>query len=319
MAADRLDPQMRLAMRRKAEIAAAHNLTSEGTGTAITEARRQYDLGRQWWNADAPELAQVIDDQLPGPHGPIPVRRYYPRAGSSLPGIIFFHGGGNVVGNLQTHDKVTRLIAQQSGCAVIAVDYRLAPENKFPKPLDDCLAAVEYSLANATAWQLNPEKIAVAGDSAGASWALAAVLADRDHGRHALKSAGLIYGAYFRQLDSPSYGKFGGPEFDLPIADLAIYRDMLLADHADADDPRLCLGAADLSGLPPVHVFAAGLDPLLDESVQLAHRLRTVGNHGDFIIYRGMVHAFIHYSRMVDQAWYLIDDLSAAITRDFCT
>ena len=137
MAADRLDPQMRLAMRRKVEIAAAHNLTSEGTGTAITEARRQYDLGRQWWNADAPELAQVIDDQLPGPHGPIPVRRYYPRAASSLPGIIFFHGGGNVVGNLQTHDKVTRLIAQQSGCAVIAVDYRLAPENKFPTPLDD--------------------------------------------------------------------------------------------------------------------------------------------------------------------------------------
>jgi acetyl esterase len=316
MVTDRLDPQMRLAMLRKAEIADEHGLISEGTAVSIAEARQQYNRGRHWWNADSPALPRIVDDHLPGPHGPVPVRRYYPSISGDLPAIVFFHGGGNVVGNLQTHDKVCRLIAIHSGCAVIAIAYRLAPEHKFPQPLDDCLAAVDYITAHGVDWQLVTSRIGVAGDSAGASWALAALLTDRDQGHHKLSSAGLIYGGYFRQLDSPSYQKFGGPEFDLPIADLAIYRDLLLADPMDAEHPMLRPGNADLSGLPPVHVFAAALDPLLDDSIHLAQRLRAAGNLGDFVIYRGVLHAFIHYSRMVDKAWHLIDDVSTALARD---
>ncbi|MED5367430.1 MAG: alpha/beta hydrolase fold domain-containing protein [Pseudomonadota bacterium] len=315
-AGDLFDPQMRLAMAMKAAIAERHGLVSEGTGVTIAEARRQYAKGRAWWNADAPCLARVIDDHLPGPHGPVPVRRYYPTAADALPAILYFHGGGNVVGDLDTHDKVTRLIARASGCAVVAVDYRLAPEHKFPRPLDDCLATVDFLRANGAGWDIRADRLAVAGDSAGARWALHALIAERDSGRRALAAGALIYGAYYGDIAFPSYAKFGGPEFDLPVADLAVYREMLL-DPARPDDlARLRLDDADLADLPPVHVYGAGLDPLLDDSVRLAAALRAAGNAGDLAVYPGVVHAFIHYSRMVDQAGRLIDDVSAALARD---
>ena len=132
----------------------------------------------------------------------------------------------------------------------------------------------------------------------------------------ALAAGALIYGAYYGDIASPSYAKFGGPEFDLPVADLAVYREMLL-DPARPDDlARLRLDDADLADLPPVHVYGAGLDPLLDDSVRLAAALRAAGNAGDLAVYPGVVHAFIHYSRMVDQAGRLIDDVSAALARD---
>ena len=230
----------------------------------------------------------------------MPVRRYYPTAASALTAILYFHDSGNVFVDLDTHNKVTRLIARASGCAVVTVDCRLEPEHKFPRLLDDCLGAVDLLRASGAGWDIRAARLAVAGDSAGAQRILHALITKRDSWRRALSAGGLIYGAYYGDIASPSYAEFGGPEFDLPVADLSVYRELLLDQAQPKSLARLRLDDADLADLPPMHVYCAGLNPLLDDSVRLAAALRAAGNAGDLTVYPGMVHAFIHFSRMVD-------------------
>jgi acetyl esterase len=142
---------------------------------SVEAARAQAEEGNRAWNQDPPALASVTELAMPGPAGPIRLRHYRPREAASLPLVIYFHGGGFVLCSLDTHDRVMRLLALDSGAAVIGVDYRMAPEDPFPAPLDDCVAAVRWIRAEAAALGVDPERVVLAGDSAGANLALASL------------------------------------------------------------------------------------------------------------------------------------------------
>lgn len=291
-----LDPQMATVLTKRRE------LMSQGDSLgrlSPQELRETYRLERRYWNADRPELARVRNARLPGPAGRIPLRFYSPGDASHAPGVVYLHGGGWVVGDLDTHDKIMRLLALETGAVVIGVDYRLAPEHKFPVALEETVAVVRHLSRNGADWGLDPKRLAIVGDSAGANLALAASLETREE--HPLHAVVLYYGVYGLK-DSPSRRKFGGAEDSLSEQDLRFYAECLARGPEDLDDPRFDLLRAELSGLPPQYVLAAGLDPLLDDSLLLAELLQAAEVAHMLTIIPGVLHGFLHYSRILDAA-----------------
>src|SRR5690606_39034700 len=218
------------------------------TTLPIAAARAQLTRASLAWNVDLPELPVVRDLSAPGPGGAIPLRLYRPRADGRLPAIVYLHGGGWTFGSIATHDRLMRLLALAADAAVIGVDYRLAPEHPFPAPLEDCLAAFRAVRTQADALELDPVRIALAGDSAGANLALASLLALRDAGEASLKGAALLYGCYAARADTPSHARFGDGSYRLTSAEMgwfwANYLGTTPAGHPLAE-PLF----ADLSGL----------------------------------------------------------------------
>ncbi len=292
-----LDPQMATVLVHQRELAGA----VADSGGDPAELRAGYRQSRQYWNADRPELVQVRDTVVPGPVGAIPVRLYYPNVQPLLPAVVYLHGGGWVVGDIDTHDKIMRLLALDSGAVVVGVDYRLAPEHKFPTPIDETLAVVRQLTQRGRDWGIDPARVAVAGDSAGAHLGLAACLLNRDEDGPPLRAATLFYGV-FGLRDSPSRRKFGSNDDGLTEQDIKFYADCLLRGPEDLDDPRFDLLRNDLRGLPPQYVMAAALDPLLDDSLVLADLLQAAGVERELVTYDGVLHGFLHYSRMLDVA-----------------
>ena len=255
-------------------------------------------------------MARVEAQRLPGPAGEIPLRVYYPRVTGPLPTLVYLHGGGWILGNLDSHDKIMRRLALGSGAAVVGVDYRLAPEHKFPTALEESLAVIRHLAAEGARWDLDPARLAVGGDSAGANMSLAAGLTLRDEGLNAVRALLLFYGDYGLR-DSASRRKYGGPEDGMGAEDLAYYMTCLVRGPEDLKDPRLDLLSAELSGLPPAFIIAAAeLDPLHDDSLVLAELLADTGVGHRLEVYRGVLHGFLHLSRMVDQAGQALDDAS---------
>jgi acetyl esterase len=200
---------------------------------SVEAARVQMEEGNRAWNQDPPELASVTDLTMPGAAGPIRLRHYRPRAAANLPVVIYVHGGGFVLGSLDTHDRLMRLLALDSAAAVIGVDYRLAPEYPFPAPLDDCVAAVHWIRAEAGRLGVDPERIVLAGDSAGANLALASLLDLRDAPEpHACKGAALFYGCFWRRLDTPAHARFGDGSLRLGTAEMRWFWQHYLGDPA---------------------------------------------------------------------------------------
>ncbi len=196
----------------------------------VAEARRLYNQERRFWNQDRPALPMVRDGSAPGPVGQVPLRIYYPIDARPLPALIYLHGGGWILGNLDSHDKIMRRLALGTGAAVVGVDYRLAPEHKFPTALEESLAVVRHLAAEGASWDLDPARLAVGGDSAGANMSLAAGLALKDTG--ALKALVLFYGAYGLR-DSASRRLYGGPEDGMSAEDLDYYMDCLVRGPED--------------------------------------------------------------------------------------
>jgi len=280
------------------------------------EARAQYAAGRRYWNADAPELDEIIDTPMEGPGGSIPARVYLHGDERPLPVLIYLHGGGWVVGNLDTHDKIMRLLALRSGAAVVGVDYGLAPQTKFPAAIDECLAAVAHVRDHAADWGIDPERIAIGGDSAGANLAVAVALSLRDAQPELLRMLLLVYGVFGLQ-DSPSQRLFGERGDGLSNKDMDYYYDCYLRGPEDAQDDRFNVLGADLRGLPPAFIAAAGMDPLLDDSVVMHELLGEAGVESKLAIYDGVLHGFLHYSRMLDRSKEAIDDAAEAIRDAF--
>lgn len=305
----RLHPQMTEVLKKQAEVTPnarkVHTLTPD-------EARAQYAAGRRYWNYDAPELDEIIDTSMEGPGGSIPARVYLHGDERPLPALIYLHGGGWVVGNLDTHDKIMRLLALRSGAAVVGVDYGLAPQTKFPAAIDECLAAVAHVRGHAADWGIDPERIAIGGDSAGANLAVAVALSLRDTQPELLRMLLLVYGVFGLQ-DSPSQRLFGERADGLSNKDMDYYYDCYLRGPEDAQDDRFNVLGADLRGLPPAFIAAAGMDPLLDDSVAMHELLGEAGVGSELAIYDGVLHGFLHYSRMLDRSKEAIDDAAAAI------
>jgi len=314
----RLDPQMAAAVAESRRLFGELAARRGGPPAAddVAGQREAYAHERAFWNAIKPDLAAVEAVTLPGPGGSIPCRLYRPGAARPLPALLYFHGGGWVLGNLDTHDRIMRLLAQKSGAIVLGVEYRLAPENKLPAPYDDAVASLRHAMAEGASLGIDPGRLAVGGDSAGANLALAALLLLTPAERRPVRAQLLYYGA-FGLLDSASARAFGNDLDGLTRADMDRYRAHLVRGPADLADIRLDCLSGDLRLLPPAFIAAGDLDPLLDDSRALAQLLEAAGVAHELVIYEGVLHGFLHYSRMVDKAMQAIDAGAAALRRAF--
>ena len=258
------------------------------------------------------EMASVTDRTVPGPGGDIPVRVYVPTAEPGpRPVLVYFHGGGWVIGDLETHDSTVRALASGSGATVVSVDYRLAPEHPFPAPLDDCLAAVRWVADHGAEIDVDPARLAVAGDSAGGNLAAAVALALRDTGP-ALRAQVLVYPVTDGTLGEPSMDENGDGYF-LTKATMAWFWDHYMGDRDRATEPTASvLHAPDeaLAGLPPALVITAEFDPLRDEGEAYASRLAAAGADVTTSRYDGMIHGFFSMGDFVPEGKAAIDEAS---------
>lgn len=259
-------------------------------GMAPEDARRAFDERRARVDLDPVPLARIEDLAFDGPGGPVPVRLYGPRpaGGAPLPLLVYFHGGGFVIGNLESHDSLCRRLADGAGCLVAAVDYRLAPEHPFPAAAEDAVAALDWAAENAAALGADGERVAVAGDSAGGTLAAVAARHARDRGAPALRAQVLVYPGLDPANRHASTAAFADV-FPIDKAMLAwFYGHYFGGRPAPSGDPRAAPGlAADLAGLAPATILTAGLDPLCDEGAAYAERLREAGVAVDYVCYEG--------------------------------
>jgi acetyl esterase len=285
-------------------------------GMTGPEARAAAEERNLFWNEGDPEVAQVRDLAIPGPTGQMRLRLYEPAGvGATSPGILYLHGGGWVICSLDTHDGVCRRLANASGLRVASLDYRMAPEHPFPAPLDDCIAATGWLMRHGTQLGIDPERLALAGDSAGGNLSLATLLALRDRSQPMPRTAALIYGAFSADLDSPSHRAFGGGEYVLSTPTIHWFWDQYVPDRAQRDQPLVSPLNADLRGLPPLYVSAAELDPLRDDSERLAGRLALAGVDFDYRLWRGVCHACIMMSRLLPAADAQIAEIANFLAR----
>ena len=228
------------------------------------------------------DVADVTDSTIPGPGGDIPVRIYTPAGAGSepLPCLIYYHGGGWVLGDIEGLDTACRALANRAGCKVVSVEYRLAPEHKFPAPLDDSYAALEWVAANAASIGVDPDRLAVGGDSAGGNLAAAVTLRARDQGGPGIRSQLLVYPVTNHDFGTPSYAE-NGDGYLLTRDMMTWFWDHYVTTADDGKDPLASpLQATDLSGLPRALVLTAEFDPLRDEGEAYAARLRDAGCAG---------------------------------------
>jgi acetyl esterase len=253
---------------------------------ALAEARRQL----------APEVVdQLRDLKIPGPAGEIPVRIYSPQGPSPLPALIYFHGGGWVLGDLESHDHVCRALANSASCVVISVDYRLAPENKFPAAVYDSYAATEWIANHAAELGVDRARIAVGGDSAGGNLAAVISLVARDKGGPNITFQLLIYPATDMRMSMPSIDENAdGPL--LTKAAMHWFVNHYLSHEGDRTDPLASpLLASNLKGLPPAFIITAECDPLRDEGEAYGLRLEQAGVPVAVQRYAGMPHGFFSF------------------------
>ena len=304
-----LDPQCAAIVQAAAEAGAPF---AADDAPAIRAAYAQ-TTGRYTHGVDG--ALAVEDTSFPGPDGPVALRVYRPDATDDAPmgAVVFFHGGGWTVGDLDTHDHVCRYLAVHAGCVVVAVDYRLAPEHAFPAAHDDCVAAVRWVARNGGSVGIDPALIAVAGDSAGGNLAASVALALRDGGGPALALQVLIYPAVDFTADTPSMAE-NGDGYLLTRADIEKFSNWYLPDEGAREDWRASpLLAAHHTDLPRAWIQTAEFDPLRDEGREYAEALARAGVAVEYKCYPGMVHGFARMGGMVDGAFAALDDAARAL------
>jgi len=254
-----------------------------------------------------PTVSRVEDRSIPGVAGEIPVRIYTPEGEidktAAYPVLIYFHGGGWLLGNLHTHDSLCRSFANASGCIVVSVDYRLAPENPFPAAVEDAYGAVCWVRENACHFQGDASCLAVGGDSAGGNLAAVCCLMARDQKGPRLSHQLLLYPVLdLSSFHTPSYHEHA-TGYLLTAESMAYYRDQYLGNEKDRRNPYASpLLADDLSGLPSATIVAAALDVLTDEGKAYADRLNAAGVPTDYLCYDGMIHPFLNFLGVVDRS-----------------
>lgn len=263
-------------------------------------------------------IGKIDNIAMPGPAGEIKLRVYTPVAGggAALPGLVYFHGGGWVIGDLDTHDALCRTLANEVGARVIAVDYRLAPEHKFPAAAEDAYAAVKWVEQNATNLGVDANRIAVAGDSAGGNLAAVVSLMAKQNGGPQIVHQLLIYPVTQWKADTGSMNSFAEGYF-LEKKTMHWFFDQY-APGADPNDWRLSpLAAGDVSGLPRAYVVTAGFDPLKDEGKAYADKLNRAGVAAVYVDYPGMVHGFFNMSGVLPTSRTAIADAAKAVRQAF--
>jgi acetyl esterase len=279
------------------------------------EAREFYLQARFVSNPEPPELRSVEPLAIPSPAGSIPARVYTPiklrKANDLAPCLVFFHGGGWVIGNLDTHDVVCRKLADEGQLIVISVDYRLAPEHKFPAAVDDAVAATQWIAGNAKQLGIDASRLMVGGDSAGGNLAAVVAISARDGGGPAIAGQVLIYPAVDFAMTHPSHRE---PETSILLTHSVIkwFRDHYLNSAADAQDWRASPARIKtLAGLPPAYVLTAGADPLRDEGDEYAQQLKQAGVAVTYRTFPGQFHGFFTMGKLLRQANVAASEIAA--------
>jgi acetyl esterase len=272
---------------------------------SVADARSFYRERRFATQPPSPEVGEVRGLRASGPNGPIPLRLYRPLNGTdreSTPVLVYFHGGGFVIGDLETHDTLCRELTNLSGCAVVAVDYRLAPEHRFPAAVTDCAAAAHWVAAHAGELKLDASHLAVGGDSAGGNLAAVVSIEARERGDLPIAFQLLIYPATDIHATAASHNE-NGQGYLLTRDTIAYFTGHYVADEAQYGDWRVSpLLHADLSNLPPALVLTAGFDPLRDEGAEYAKRLTAAGNRATYVNFPRQIHGFITMGKVIDEA-----------------
>jgi acetyl esterase len=250
------------------------------------------------------EVAEVRDLAADSPNGTIPVRLYRPLGSGAgpLPVLVYYHGGGWVIGDLDTHDVLCRELANGAGCAVVAVDYRMGPEHRFPAAVDDVLAATRWVRREAATLGLDAGRMAVGGDSAGGNLAAVVAIAARDAGDLPIAFQLLIYPATDMRRGHPSH-QANGQGYLLTRDTMTYFHDHYITDAKhDLDWRASPLLHNDLSKLPPALVITAGYDPLRDEGLAYAEALTAAGNRANYVCFERQIHGFVTMGKVLDEA-----------------
>ena len=267
--------------------------------------------------APGPEVAKVENRSIPGVGPDIPVRIYTPTGDGPFAALSWFHGGGWVVGDLDTADGTARHLTVQTGCVVVSVDYRLAPEAKFPAAADDCYSATQWIAQNAAALNVDPARIAVGGDSAGGNLAAAVSLMAKDRGGPPLVFQLLVYPVTAWDFRTGSYRQ-NAEGYSLTTEAMKWYWNHYLSSEADAANPYAApMVAKDLAGLPPALTITAEFDPLRDEGEAYGQRLQAAGVTATNTRYDGMIHGFFGMSAVLDKGNQAMSEASTALKQAF--
>ncbi len=284
------------------------------------DARAFYRERRALTQPAAPEVGEVRELSCDGPRGPVPLRLYRPigvrdGAATPLPVLVYFHGGGWTIGDLDTHDVLCRELCNGSGSAVVAVDYRMGPEDPFPAAGDDCLAATYWVRSHAAGLGIDARRLAVGGDSAGGNLAAVVAIAARDRGDLPIAFQLLIYPATDQRRAHPSH-TINGAGYLLTRETIAYYHDNYFDQPAhDLDWRASPLLHDDLSRLPPALVLTAGFDPLRDEGLEYADRLVAAGSRATYVCFERQIHGFITMGKVIDEANAAVNLCAAELAR----
>jgi acetyl esterase len=280
------------------------------------DARQMFRETRPASTPPAPQIGAVRELMAEGSAGPIPLRLYRPAGVADsrrLPVLVYFHGGGWVIGDLETHDVLCRQITAEAGVSVVAVDYRLAPEHKYPAAVDDAWAATRWIVAHAAEFGLDAERVAVGGDSAGGNLAAVVALLARDAGAPRIGLQLLIYPVTDLASESRSYADLADG-YMLTRESMRWFRANYLSQEEDAANWRVSpLRAPSLAGLAPALVITAGYDPLRDEGEAYARRMREAGVTVDAVCFGGMIHGFVPMGRLIDTAFRGVTLIAGAL------
>lgn len=273
-------------------------------GVSLEDIRDNYTKEREYWNEGGPVMVKTTDVGVTVDSKNIPTRIHCPNNKPVNECIFYIHGGGMVVGNLDTHGRIMRLLASYSDSAVIGIDYSLSPEARHPQALLECVEVVRYYRAHAAEYGIDPGKIGFAGDSGGANMSFFTMLYLRDHEEDTsyIKALLLYYGSYGMK-DGRSFRLYGGAWDGLTEEDLEYYFSMYVKSPEQSKDPYCNAYENDLTHrIPPCFILACEYDPLIDDSVALYTILRDKGLPAVYTEYKGTIHAFLHYSRVMEDA-----------------
>lgn len=298
-----LDPGIRAFVKAMGEAWAAH----PGFATAPpAEARRIAEAVRAPWARGGPTMAAVTEHRIPARTDPVRVRCYDPGGEGLRPGLVYLHGGGWTIFSLDTHDRLMRELAARAGVAVVGVDYALSPEAKFPVALTQVCAVLGYLASRGSDLGVDPSRLAVAGDSAGANLAVSACLKLRDSGSRVLPAAmALVYGVFDRHSSPKAVERFGGDGYMLGADEMEQFWRNYLTNEHEAEDPLVCPVRANLEGLPPSLLVVPGCDLLAEQSLRMAGLLEAAGVPVSCELYEGATHSFLEavsVSSLADRA-----------------
>ena len=262
----------------------------------------------------AEKVARVEDRKIPGPGSEIPIRVYTPEGTGPFPVLVFFHGGGWVICGLDSHDGPCRALTNKAGCVTVSVDYRLAPENKFPAGVEDCFAATRWVAEHAKELNADANRLAVGGDSAGGNFSAVVAQLARDAGGPRIAFQLLIYPATEAELDTYSHKTF--TNYFLTRDDIVYFWNHYLRSAADRKDPRVAPALAkSFKGLPPALIITAEFDPLRDEGESYGEKLRAAGVPVTVTRYEGMIHGFVSMYDVLDKGKLALEESAQALRK----